>query len=109
MNLFILEYAVSNLVQGLNRDIHPVSGLYYINGYGHEVYPKPNPQFIKNLSTSEVLVYSCGSLWTRRVRDLKNSKSFLMELAQHYPLPSPPRRSICNREISTPPRQTTSL
>lgn len=38
--------------------------LYYINGYGHEVYPKPNPQFIKNLSTSEVLVYSCGSLWT---------------------------------------------
>ncbi|KAG2069844.1 hypothetical protein BDR04DRAFT_1156172 [Suillus decipiens] len=40
--------------------------LYYINGYGHEVYPKPNPQFIKNLSTSEVLVYSCGSLWTRR-------------------------------------------
>ncbi|KAG1889201.1 UPF0052-domain-containing protein [Suillus subluteus] len=38
--------------------------LYYINGYGHEVYPRPNPQFIKNLSTSEVLVYSCGSLWT---------------------------------------------
>lgn len=38
--------------------------LYYINGYGHEVYPKPNPQFIKNLSISEVLVYSCGSLWT---------------------------------------------
>ncbi|OAX42565.1 UPF0052-domain-containing protein [Rhizopogon vinicolor AM-OR11-026] len=41
-----------------------ISRLYYINGYGHEVYPKPNPEYIKNLSTSEVLVYSCGSLWT---------------------------------------------
>lgn len=64
-SLFILGYPVSNLVQGRIHDVYLVSGLYYINGYGHEVYPKPNPEFIKNLSNSEVLVYSCGSLWTR--------------------------------------------
>ncbi|KIJ59822.1 hypothetical protein HYDPIDRAFT_99914 [Hydnomerulius pinastri MD-312] len=38
--------------------------LYYINAYGHEVHPTPNPEFVKTLSTSEALVYSCGSLWT---------------------------------------------
>ncbi|KAN0101027.1 hypothetical protein V8E55_001011 [Tylopilus felleus] len=38
--------------------------LYYINAYGHEVHPTPNPEFIKTLATSEALVYSCGSLWT---------------------------------------------
>ncbi|KAH7926200.1 UPF0052-domain-containing protein [Leucogyrophana mollusca] len=41
-----------------------ISRLYYINGYGHEIHPAPNPEFIKNLSSSDVLVYSCGSLWT---------------------------------------------
>ncbi|KAH0838708.1 UPF0052-domain-containing protein [Lanmaoa asiatica] len=38
--------------------------LYYINPYGHEVHPTPNPEFIKTIGTSEALVYSCGSLWT---------------------------------------------
>ncbi|KAI9566984.1 hypothetical protein HD554DRAFT_2024581 [Boletus coccyginus] len=38
--------------------------LYYMNAYGHEVHPTPNPEFIKALATSEALVYSCGSLWT---------------------------------------------
>ncbi|KAG8220212.1 UPF0052-domain-containing protein [Butyriboletus roseoflavus] len=38
--------------------------LYYINAYGHEVHPMPNPDFIKTIATSEALVYSCGSLWT---------------------------------------------
>ncbi|KAG9310302.1 hypothetical protein JVU11DRAFT_9422 [Chiua virens] len=38
--------------------------LYYINAYGHEVHPTPNPEFIKTIGTSEALVYSCGSLWT---------------------------------------------
>ncbi|KAF8845557.1 UPF0052-domain-containing protein [Paxillus ammoniavirescens] len=41
-----------------------ISRLYYINAYGHEVHPTPNPEFIKTLAASEVLVYSCGSLWT---------------------------------------------
>ena len=40
-------------------------GLYYINAYGHEVHPSPNPDYILNLSSNDVLVYSCGSLWTR--------------------------------------------
>ncbi|KAI5989767.1 hypothetical protein EDD15DRAFT_2531290 [Pisolithus albus] len=39
--------------------------LYYINAYGHEVHPTPNPEYIKSLSTAEALLYSCGSLWTR--------------------------------------------
>ncbi|KAI6137049.1 hypothetical protein F5141DRAFT_994760 [Pisolithus sp. B1] len=38
--------------------------LYYINAYGHEVHPIPNPEYIKSLSTAEALVYSCGSFWT---------------------------------------------
>jgi hypothetical protein len=42
-----------------------LAGLLYINAYGHEIYPSPNPDYIANLSSSEVLVYSCGSLWTR--------------------------------------------
>ncbi|KIM84747.1 hypothetical protein PILCRDRAFT_67540 [Piloderma croceum F 1598] len=38
--------------------------LYYLNAYGHEVHPSPNPDYISNLASSDVLVYSCGSLWT---------------------------------------------
>jgi len=38
--------------------------LYYINAYGSEIHPAPNPDYIRNLSLNDVLVYSCGSLWT---------------------------------------------
>lgn len=38
--------------------------LYYINAYGSEIHPSPNPDYIANLSLNDVLVYSCGSLWT---------------------------------------------
>ncbi|KAF4572468.1 hypothetical protein EYR36_006973 [Pleurotus pulmonarius] len=41
-----------------------ITRLYYINAYGHEVHPSPNPDYIASLSRSKVLVYSCGSLWT---------------------------------------------
>lgn len=41
------------------------SGIYYINAYGNEIHPYPNPDFLTNLSVGQVLVYSCGSLWTR--------------------------------------------
>ncbi|KAJ8520366.1 hypothetical protein ONZ45_g2827 [Pleurotus djamor] len=41
-----------------------ITRLLYINAYGHEVHPSPNPDYISSLSSSEVLVYSCGSLWT---------------------------------------------
>ena len=41
------------------------SGIYYINAYGTEIHPHPNPDFLTSISVSQVLVYSCGSLWTR--------------------------------------------
>lgn len=42
----------------------PVSRIYYINAYGNEIHPHPNPDFLASISVSQVLVYSCGSLWT---------------------------------------------
>ena len=43
-----------------------VIGLFYIeNAYGHEIFPDPNTEMIKQLKQKETLVYSCGSLWTR--------------------------------------------
>ncbi|OBZ80097.1 hypothetical protein A0H81_00180 [Grifola frondosa] len=41
-----------------------ISRLYYINAYGHEIHPSPNPDYLANLSLCDILVYSCGSLWT---------------------------------------------
>jgi len=42
----------------------PISRIYYINAYGNEIHPCPNPDFLTNISVRRVLVYSCGSLWT---------------------------------------------
>jgi 2-phospho-L-lactate transferase/gluconeogenesis factor (CofD/UPF0052 family) len=41
-----------------------ISRVFYINGHGMEVHPSPNPDYIACLSQKNVLVYSCGSLWT---------------------------------------------
>ncbi|KAJ3825917.1 hypothetical protein F5880DRAFT_1622475 [Lentinula raphanica] len=41
-----------------------ISRLLYINAYGIEIHPSPNPDYLLSLRTSKVLVYSCGSLWT---------------------------------------------
>ncbi|KIM19946.1 hypothetical protein M408DRAFT_334208 [Serendipita vermifera MAFF 305830] len=41
-----------------------IDRVFYINAYGQEIYPLPNPGFLSNLSQRECLVYSCGSLWT---------------------------------------------
>ncbi|GJE94182.1 hypothetical protein PsYK624_103500 [Phanerochaete sordida] len=41
-----------------------INRLFYINTYGTEIHPSPNPEFIQHLGQKEVLVYSCGSLWT---------------------------------------------
>ncbi|KAF4623230.1 hypothetical protein D9613_001997 [Agrocybe pediades] len=41
-----------------------IKRLYYINGYGMEIHPSPNGEFLSNLRSREILVYSCGSLWT---------------------------------------------
>ncbi|KZT61438.1 UPF0052-domain-containing protein [Calocera cornea HHB12733] len=42
----------------------PINRLLYLNSYGQEIFPSPNPEFIENLSRKRVLIYSCGSLWT---------------------------------------------
>ncbi|OJT11583.1 hypothetical protein TRAPUB_11892 [Trametes pubescens] len=42
----------------------PITRLFYINAYGNEIHPSPNPDYISSLSRHDVLVYSCGSLWT---------------------------------------------
>lgn len=42
----------------------PITKLFYINAYGQETYPKPNPEFLQKIKESELLIYSCGSLWT---------------------------------------------
>ena len=41
--------------------------LFYINAYGSEIHPSPNPDYLHNLGRKDVLIYSCGSLWTRCV------------------------------------------
>ncbi|KZO98240.1 UPF0052-domain-containing protein [Calocera viscosa TUFC12733] len=42
----------------------PINRLLYLNSYGQEIFPSPNPEFIENLSRKKTLIYSCGSLWT---------------------------------------------
>ncbi|KAK0207980.1 UPF0052-domain-containing protein [Desarmillaria ectypa] len=41
-----------------------ISRLFYINAYGMEIHPSPNPDYISSLSTHDIIVFSCGSLWT---------------------------------------------
>ncbi|KAJ3510382.1 hypothetical protein NLJ89_g4703 [Agrocybe chaxingu] len=41
-----------------------ISRLYYINGYGMEIHPSPNGEFLSSLASKDILIYSCGSLWT---------------------------------------------
>ncbi|CAO3600770.1 unnamed protein product [Absidia cylindrospora] len=38
--------------------------IYYMNEYGQEIYPLPNPKVISQLSDRNTLVYSIGSLYT---------------------------------------------
>ena len=47
--------------------MHELLGIYYINAYGNEIHPYPNPDLLTSVSSRQVLVYSCGSLWTRFV------------------------------------------
>ncbi|OAD68069.1 hypothetical protein PHYBLDRAFT_188799 [Phycomyces blakesleeanus NRRL 1555(-)] len=42
----------------------PIKRIFYMNDYGQEIYPIPNPKVISQLSTKETLVYSIGSLYT---------------------------------------------
>ncbi|KAI7907005.1 uncharacterized protein BX663DRAFT_494478 [Cokeromyces recurvatus] len=42
----------------------PISRIYYINEYGQEIYPLPNPKILDHLKNRTELVYSIGSLYT---------------------------------------------
>ncbi|WRT67808.1 uncharacterized protein IL334_004782 [Kwoniella shivajii] len=41
-----------------------IERVFYINLYGQEIYPEPNPEFTESINQRDLLVYSCGSLWT---------------------------------------------
>ncbi|KAF9193542.1 hypothetical protein BGZ51_009537 [Haplosporangium sp. Z 767] len=41
-----------------------ITRLYYINEYGQEIFPPPNPKLLCSLAEMETLVYSIGSLYT---------------------------------------------
>ncbi|KAI0905216.1 UPF0052 domain protein [Ustulina deusta] len=41
-----------------------ISRIWYINPYGHEIYPPPNPKVINAISHSISIIYSIGSLYT---------------------------------------------
>ena len=42
----------------------PIQRIYYMNEYGQEIYPLPNPKVIEHLTSRKFLVYSIGSLYT---------------------------------------------
>jgi 2-phospho-L-lactate transferase/gluconeogenesis factor (CofD/UPF0052 family) len=42
----------------------PIRRIYYMNEYGQEIYPLPNPKVLDHLSRRTHLVYSIGSLYT---------------------------------------------
>lgn len=44
--------------------LSPISRIYYMNEYGQEIYPLPNPKVLNHLNTRTDLVYSIGSLYT---------------------------------------------
>ncbi|PVG00700.1 UPF0052-domain-containing protein [Serendipita vermifera] len=51
--------------EGTTEDLQTrIKRVFYINAYGQEIYPSPNPEFLSNLSQRDFLIYSCGSLWT---------------------------------------------
>ncbi|WFD31059.1 hypothetical protein MSPP1_002090 [Malassezia sp. CBS 17886] len=42
----------------------PIRNVFYVNSYRNEIFPTPNPAYVRGLQCSRMLVYSCGSLWT---------------------------------------------
>ncbi|KAI8097866.1 uncharacterized protein B0P05DRAFT_522392, partial [Gilbertella persicaria] len=59
-NLFFSKQVDQKLTSPINR-------IYYINEYGQEIYPVPNPKVISHISSKKTLVYSIGSLYTSLV------------------------------------------
>ncbi|KAI8067492.1 hypothetical protein BC940DRAFT_227175, partial [Gongronella butleri] len=62
-NLFFSKHANEQLPSPIHR-------IYYINEYGQEIFPVPNPKCVTQLSTRTTLVYSMGSLFTSLVPNL---------------------------------------
>ncbi|KAK7064760.1 hypothetical protein R3P38DRAFT_2826273 [Favolaschia claudopus] len=60
-NNLMFEQGAKDAFQPLNARI---ARLYYMNAYGFEIHPSPNPEYISALGAKDMLVYSCGSLWT---------------------------------------------
>jgi len=59
-----LTFAKGGESENLQRLNTPIIGVFYINAYGQEIHPRVNPAFINAIYERDVLVYSCGSLWT---------------------------------------------
>lgn len=83
-------------------------GLYYINSYGMEIHPSPNPDFLANLRVRDVLVYSCGSLWTRYGISRSIGTHIYIRFRQHNAMPCTPwgRWGYC--ELADAPSQSPS-
>ncbi|KAI1420759.1 UPF0052 domain protein [Xylaria sp. FL1777] len=47
-----------------------ISRIWYINPYGHEIYPLSNPKVITAISQSISIIYSIGSLYTSLIPSL---------------------------------------
>ncbi|EGO53845.1 hypothetical protein NEUTE1DRAFT_50558, partial [Neurospora tetrasperma FGSC 2508] len=47
-----------------------IERVWYINPYGHEIWPNANPKVIDALAGTTMVVYSIGSLWTSIVPSL---------------------------------------
>jgi len=47
-----------------------IARIFYLNTYGQETFPAPSSAFINALNKAEVLVYSCGSLYTSLIPPL---------------------------------------
>ncbi|KAL8657583.1 MAG: hypothetical protein Q9226_001771 [Calogaya cf. arnoldii] len=42
----------------------PISRIWYINPYGQEMHPSPNPKAVTAIQASDAIIYSIGSLYT---------------------------------------------
>lgn len=61
------EHANSNLIFSKTSDAKlsaRIRGIFYINEYGQEIFPYPNPKLPAQLATKRTLIYSIGSLYT---------------------------------------------
>ncbi|KAL4402726.1 LPPG:FO 2-phospho-L-lactate transferase [Malassezia pachydermatis] len=68
MSLNDVGESLGNILYGSKEDSVPLSApidrLFYVNSYRNEVFPAPNPSYLTGLRRSNLLIYSCGSLWT---------------------------------------------